>query len=497
MNDMERRSMLAIALSFIVLTVWWGVVSKKRPVPPPDNRTANIGTEKTAIPDEAARERTEKLPAKTEEETEEECFKIENKNVRCLIGRKTGKIRNIFLSESLGEVDLIMPDAALPFRFFVKGIELSEPEVIKKENSVIMRYPQAQAVVSFDGGDLTLGLTSTGGEPVEAVWCGGLGTDADMLEEQIKSKLLRFHSKTDRVKRINAPKTEKNYDWISVSNRYFLLAFFQESAATFSCDPKDAEKYITFSSSGGKINLKIMAAAKEYFALKKRGAGLEKTLNLGIFSFLSVLFIYILSFFYQITGNYGWAIVILTFIVQALMFPLSRKNIKSAEAMKRIQPYVKKLQQQYKNDPKRLNEELMNLYKVQKVNPLGGCLPLVVQIPIFWSLFTLLQGLVELRGAPFIFWLNDLSRPDILFGHLPKFLPIIGGWPIGPLPLLMGATMFIQQKMTITDPQQKAFLLMPVFFTFIFIKFPSGLVLYWLTSNVITFGETLLLKRSK
>ena len=179
------------------------------------------------------------------------------------------------------------------------------------------------------------------------------------------------------------------------------------------------------------------------------------------------------------------------------MYPLSKKNIKSAEAMKRIQPYVKKIQAQYKHDPKRLNEELMNLYKVQKVNPLGGCLPLVIQIPIFWSLFTLLQGLVELRGAPFILWMKDLSRPDVLFGHIPAIVPIIGNWPIGPLPLLMGVTMFFQQKMTITDPQQKAFLLMPIFFTFIFIKFPSGLVLYWFTSNLITFGETLFLKRSK
>jgi YidC/Oxa1 family membrane protein insertase len=318
------------------------------------------------------------------------------------------------------------------------------------------------------------------------------------MEEQKKRKLQLFHHNNGKkVKKISSPLESPLSKWVSVSNRYFLLAFFPDVPMSFSVDPKNAKPEITFSPGNGPLKLKILAAEKSYTGLAERKNGLEKTLSLGLFSFISVFFIHILNFFYGIFGNYGWAICLLTLMIQIFMFPLTKKNIKSAEAMKRIQPYVKKLQAQYKDDPKRMNEELLNLYRVQKVNPLGGCLPVLIQIPIFWSLFTMLQGLVELRGAPFIFWLTDLSRPDALFGHLPAFLPFIGSWPIGPLPLLMGATMFFQQKMSMTDPSQKMLLAMPVFFTFIFLKFPSGLVLYWLTSNIITLAQHILLKKLK
>jgi YidC/Oxa1 family membrane protein insertase len=153
------------------------------------------------------------------------------------------------------------------------------------------------------------------------------------------------------------------------------------------------------------------------------------------------------------------------------------------EAMKSIQPKINELRLKYKNDAKRLNVEIMNLYRSRKMNPFGGCLPMLLQIPIFWGLFTMLRNAVELRHSPFIFWLRDLSMKD----------------PIYVLPILMGVTMFLQQKLTATDPaQSKMMAFMPVLFTVIFLNFPSGLVLYWLMNNILTLAmQSIMYRRSK
>jgi len=494
MNETEKNSILAIVLSFFVLLIWWSSISK-RSVPRPEEKTKSATVVKSR---EISPETEETETARAKLPVDEEIFEIKNNNLRCQFGRRTGKLRHLYLKEKLGEVDLIMPDAVLPFVFKSVGRTLKNPDVTKKNNTVVISWPGITATFLFKDSYLMLKTSFPRGKPMEISWAGGIGTDPELLKEQRKRKLQRFHIKDKKVKKIpvRAEKLEKiTYDWVSISNRYFLVAFLPKGKVPVRLEPQNPEELISFASETGLITLKILAAQKEYSALAARGDDLQKTLNLGLFSFLSIFFIHILGFFESIIGNYGWSICILTIIIQFFMFPLTRKNLKSAAAMKRIQPYVKKLQQQHKDDPKRMQSELMNLYKVQKVNPLGGCLPMLLQIPIFWSLFTMLQGLVELRGAPWILWLTDLSKPDALFGHFPSFVPLLGGWPIGPLPLLMGLTMFLQQRLTITDPQQKMFLLMPVFFTFIFLKFPSGLVLYWFTSNLLTFGQQLLLTK--
>ncbi|MEA2081696.1 MAG: membrane protein insertase YidC [Elusimicrobiota bacterium] len=501
MNDMDKRSALAVGLSFLVLALWWGTISKKQhgaeeSIPQKTEQPAKIKQAGKKAP-----EPVKKSPKTTPEKispVKEDLLAISNPAIRCLIGKKSGGILHLFLKEANGEVDLVKENERNPFRFYAGGKELKNPLVKKTNGKIRLSYKNAEAVYSIDGKFLRIELSSDD-KNVTAVWAGGIGTDPELMAEQKKRKLQKFHYNTgEKVKKISSPVEKNLQEWASVSNRYFLIAFFPEKKTSFTCKPDQPQPELTFSADNTSLKLRILAAEKSYSDLSKEKNGLEKTMSLGLFSFISVFFIHILNFFYGIFGNYGWSICLLTLVIQFFMFPLTKKNIKSAEAMKRIQPYVKKLQAQYKDDPKRMNEELLNLYRVQKVNPLGGCLPVLIQIPIFWSLFTMLQGLVELRGAPFIFWLTDLSRPDVLFGHLPAILPFIGGWPIGPLPLLMGATMFFQQKISMTDPQQqKMLLMMPVFFTFIFLKFPSGLVLYWLTSNVITLAEHIFLKKLK
>ena len=201
----------------------------------------------------------------------------------------------------------------------------------------------------------------------------------------------------------------------------------------------------------------------------------RKILSFIIFA-LGVLF-----FLQSITKNYGWAIIIMTVIIQILVLPLTLKSYKAMAGMKRVQPLIKDLQTKYKNDPKRLQVEMMNLYRSQKVNPLGGCLPMLLQLPIFWALFQTLRNAYELRFAPWVLWVKELSACDSLT-H-------IGSISLNVLPLIMGLGMFLQQKMTTatSDPaQRKMMYIMPIIFTLMFWGFPSGLVLYWLTNSIVS-----------
>ena len=164
------------------------------------------------------------------------------------------------------------------------------------------------------------------------------------------------------------------------------------------------------------------------------------------------------------------------------------------KAMQALQPRIKEIQQKYKDDREKLNAEIMALYRAHKVNPLGGCLPMLLQLPVLYALYRALYVSIELRHAPFIWWINDLSSPERLFT-----LPVLGGVDVGFMPLLMGASMYVQQKMsstTVTDPMQaKMFMAMPVIFTFISFGFPSGLVLYWFVSNLLTIIQQYVINR--
>ena len=200
---------------------------------------------------------------------------------------------------------------------------------------------------------------------------------------------------------------------------------------------------------------------------------------------LAVPILWAMHLFYSYSGNYGVAIILLTIITKVLFFPLTIKSMTSMKAMQALQPQINSLRSKYKSDPQRLQRETMELYRAHKVNPLGGCLPMVVQIPIFYALYDALSVSVDLQNAPFVcfgrlfgmdLWICDLARHD----------------PTYVLPILMGISMFIQQKMTpvMGDPRQaKMMLFMPVVFTFMFLNLPSGLVLYWTLSNVLQIAQ--------
>lgn len=265
--------------------------------------------------------------------------------------------------------------------------------------------------------------------------------------------------------------------WIAQEDKYFFSALVPISKANqFVVSPYDGNVLLSVEFNEGQNIYKLFAGPKEYDYLKKFNVGLEHIVDFGFFSIIARPLFWFLKLLYSITHNYGIAIIILTILVRLPFIPIVNRGQKSMQKLSELQPKLMQLREQYKNDPQKLQKEMMELYRKYKVNPMSGCLPILLQIPVFFALYKILTIAIELRQAPFMFWIDDLSVKD----------------PYYVLPILMGATMLIQQKMTPStmDPtQQKIMLLMPVIFTFLFLTFPSGLVLYWLVNNIFGIAQ--------
>jgi len=280
--------------------------------------------------------------------------------------------------------------------------------------------------------------------------------------------------------------------WGAITSNYFLLSLIPgDTDMTFKTKLEENIYRLALSQNiqvagnmQSQISCTYYLGPKDDKYLSKAPADLQAAIHYGWFDIIAKPLIKVLNFFYNYTGNYGVAIIILTIIIKLIFWPLSQKSYQSMNQMKKLQPMMAKIREKYKDDRQKMNEELMRLYKTYKVNPAGGCLPMVIQIPVFFALYQALLGAIELRHAPFIYhlpftdivWLADLSAKD----------------PFYITPLIMGATMFIQQKMTPApgDPTQaKIMLFMPIIFTFLFMNFPSGLVIYWLVNNILSIAQ--------
>lgn len=227
------------------------------------------------------------------------------------------------------------------------------------------------------------------------------------------------------------------------------------------------------------LDFSVYAGPLDYDKLKAMDKNLTSLVEMGwkIIRPFAVAILWVFTNLHKVIPNYGFVIILFAFIIQGIFWPLTAKNFKSMHKMRNINPVLQEIREKFKNDPARLNQETMKAYKEHGVNPFGSCLPMLIQMPIFFALYSVLSNTIELRGAPFMLWLTDLSQPDSSGQYLLGF---------GILPILMGVFMFFQQKMTITDPKQKMMIyLMPAIFIFIFKNLASGLVLYWTMSSVI------------
>ena len=275
--------------------------------------------------------------------------------------------------------------------------------------------------------------------------------------------------------------------WFSFGGEYFTAILIPPPSREITLAVKGSEKALLRADvttpsvtipPQGKVNATygIYLGPKDEGRLEALGVGAEKLLDFGFFTIVAKPLLWFIRLTHRATGNYGIDIIIISILIKIIFLPLTQISFKSMKEMQKVQPEMNRLKEQFKNDKARLQQEIMLLYKRRKINPMSGCLPMLIQIPVFIALYNALQNGIEMRHAHFFLWITDLSAKD----------------PIYVTPIIMGATMFIQQKMTPTagDPAQaKMFLLMPVMFTFLFLSFPSGLVLYWLINNVLSIAH--------
>ena len=286
---------------------------------------------------------------------------------------------------------------------------------------------------------------------------------------------------------------EGQASWAGYAEHYFLAAYVPRKREPLklvaSASEGSGQSTLWTNAPVTTLDYGLYVGPKSFSDLEKADRDLVQAVDLGWFWFVAKPLLLALRMIQGVVGNYGWAIILLTVAVRVAFYPVNKKQIEAMKGMQRIQPEVKKVQERYADDREKMNAEMMELYRRHKVNPLAGCLPMLVQLPVFIGLYNVLLQSIELRHAPFVGWMHDLSQPDRL-GSLA--IPFVEPAGIPVMTLLMGASMILQQKMTpsTADPaQQRIMMIMPVVFTVMFVNFPAGLVLYWLSNNVLSIAQ--------
>lgn len=353
----------------------------------------------------------------------------------------------------------------------------------------------------------------------QLVWASGLApTEPNLREDMTYCKAYALMGKElveFNVKR--APKRTSlsgSTRWVAQRTKYFTLAMIPQSSqggkVEFSGRTLEVErgKAKKIYSTALEMPLKnaqeqtdkftVYLGPLDYEITKSLGVGLDRIIMSSgwyerFFRPFSILILRAFKAMYKLVPNYGVVIILFSIVIKVVLYPLTRKSYTSMKKMQVLQPKLAQLKEKYKNDPQRLSQETMKLYKQYGVNPMGGCLPMLLQMPVFIGLFIVFRSTIQLRGAKFVAWIKDLSMPDTV-AHLPFKLPLYGDC-LNILPLMMGLAMFLQQRTTVRDPRQAAMgYLMPIFFVLIFNNFPSGLILYWTLFNIFSTLQQVFMK---
>ncbi len=550
---MEKRTLMAFVLSFLVLVGWSYLFSpdRDRPKTPPQQEQQPVSGESTPPRIESPEQRPTLAPV------QEPVLQVERKLVEVdtplynvvmstqgptFTSFKLKNYRRTSEADSpLIELVTLKPEESLPLQIGYS------PEGSERSRPLACEVDQDRLVINQHGSPKELVFRSISNEGIESVYTFQFFPDRYSIKLHVQTRNLTSNpvngSFTAKLRYL-PPETDKGYysfrglavlangkleelkikkagdeekiegkiDWLAYENEYFLSAIVPEteSNALFT-GTKHLSGVLEGVHSPEPLSIQPDAAVSTQYALfygprdmgvlKAEGRELEKAVDFGWTDFIAKPLLYVLRFFEKFLHNYGLAIIVLTILVKILFWPLTHKSYKSMGEMKKLQPRLMKLKEKYKNDRQAMNREMMTLYRTYKINPMSGCLPMIIQLPVFFALFRVLGSAIELRHAPFFLWIDDLSAPDRLFSF-PFSVPLMSppyGIPV--LTLLMGASMFLQQKMTPApgDPAQaKMMMFLPLIFTFFFINFPSGLVLYWLVNNLISIGQQYhIMKRSR
>lgn len=555
---MEKRLMLAIFLSFLILFLYQLIFIKpNKPAsltsPPPAVVTNNLegGAEDARPREAAAGTSSQKTEARTVSEVvaaeQEENITVETPLYKATWSNRGAVLTSWKLKKHLKKLpdrkdpvaeplDLV-PEAAGRFGLYPLALKLEVPELMERANSALYKFEggnvqlgegETETLIfeysdgntlkirkqfTFNGRDYNFGIKISleiDGKEVDplVLWGPGIGS---LSPEELKQKfsasrgavfMTSHNQKVFRLqeKKIALEDEASHYlglNWAAYEENYFAAIFLLDPAASQALAFK---KEVSETQADGKAAIMpyfflalshprgVYLGPKEYDRLKAYGHQTKKIINFGFFGGIAELLLIATRYFHSLIPNWGMAIIIMTLIIKILFFPLTYSSTKSMARMAEIQPKIKALRAKYKRarqdieQRRQMNEELMHLYKEHGINPAGGCLPLLIQLPVFWGFFRMLVVAVEFRHSPFIFWIKDLSVRD----------------PYYVTPILMGVTQFITQKMTpsTADPaQQKMMLLMPFIFTIFFMNFQAGLVLYWLTNNVLQIAQQAIMNR--
>lgn len=543
---MDKKTLLAIVLSFLILILWQKFLVKapEKPAPGEEITTEEQIKEETTEVEESDVDKTlketvkpgpqgKKLPGPVEEAGRE--IAIETPKYTAVLSTEGGRITAFFLNDYSETIEKDSP----PVNIIPENVQRFSPKIAFDTN---MEEFTEDIIYSSDAADEVVLEAGDDDKNVVFVWEGDnfrvekiytfntedYEVDLDfkiynLTENRVKGdmhvSLFEYVKKEEKksfslfrgyqfpasflvfangkVEREVAAKVKEGEEevikgdisWIGFDSKYFLLALLVKDLPGKTTEAVRLETELIegsyrvgdFSLSAGEAfegEMGLYLGPKDPKAMDQVGYSLSEAIDYGFFAFLSIPLVKLLKLFFLIFKNYGVAIILLTVVVRVLLYPITHKSMKSMKDMQKIQPLMKDIREKYKDDKEKMNQEVMSLYKTHKINPLGGCLPLFLQLPIFIALYKALYVAIDLRHAPFWLWIKDLSEMD----------------PYYVTPIVMGLSYFLQQKLTPTsaDPtQQKVMLLMPVIFTVIFLNLPSGLVLYFLVSNILSIAQQL------
>ena len=525
---MEKRLLLAFVLSAAILLAWSVIF-------PPPQRSPTIPAQERNRP-EAAETETPQPPADADQSiqstegsseavadelvfeaagaTTEERVVLQNENIEVELTNRGGAVTSYRLTNYGDDdgrpLDLVqtvpVPERSLPLQLITtEGPDDALYAVERIADGAVFRWAdglgnavEKRIALAAEGFGLDVEISARGNRSAAAVSVGSGMRDLGAREQDNRLALwgegiVLADGEVERFKRKKIKETQvltpSSVAYAGFEDAYFLNVLrpldgiseirIEPLEYTEGGDETKRVLRISVTPNRGELRGQLLGAPKEFDFLREIGHGIEKTLDFGIFSPISIFFLKALRWIYGHVGNYGIAIILLTFGIRILLFPLMHTSTVSMRKMAKVQPKVKEIQAKYKKKKTdqqaraKMNQEMMALYKVEGVNPMAGCLPLLVQLPLLWALYQLFLKAIELRHAPFMLWITDLSAKD----------------PLYVTPILMTATMWLQQRLApqAGDPQQQRLMrMMPLIFGIMFLQFPSGLVLYWLANNVIT-----------